>query len=235
MVPGHFLYVVDENVSCLENTIIMESIDVSLVLQHQIVRDGIKKIFSENTDINVKSCTSNITELADLPLEKGMVVILDLDISDLKVSELLVDQVENYPDVDILIIGDEDEPDRIRNIIKMGASGFMFKTSGAEELIRAVKTISEGQTFLCNRAQELLSNHLEDTSIDEKRDLEVTKREREVLVLICKELTNREIAEQLNISVRTVDAHRRNLLQKTEAKNTAGMVKYAIRHHIYSA
>lgn len=211
----------------------MEPLDVLLVVQPQILRDGITKILEEESGFTVKYATENIQKLTQLSLSSKSVLVLDLDIPEIKASEILVQQAENSPEAGILAISSEKNPDRVKNIIKAGASGFLFKNRGASVLINAIKSVSEGKEYLCDEAQQIVSGQTHKLTIDGKNIIELTKRELEVLVLICKEMTNREIAEQLNISVRTVDAHRRNLLQKTGAKNTAGMVKYAIKQHIY--
>lgn len=208
-------------------------VEVLLVVQPQILRDGIEKILSEESNFKVSYTAEGIERISDLPVRENTVLVLDLDIADLNPSEIIVEQTECHPKLNILAISSEEIPKRIKNIMQIGASGFMFKCRGTDELIKAINEISAGKTYLCTTAKEMVSKETHNLSIKGKDLIELTKRELEVLVLICKELTNPEISEKLNISVRTVDAHRRNVLQKTRAKNTAGMVKYAIKHQIY--
>ena len=117
--------------------------------------------------------------------------------------------------------------------MQAGASGYIFKKRGADELIKAVKEVNSGNQYLCNDTIELLVEGKKFRSTN-KRAADLTERELQVLQLICREYINREIAEELGISVRTVDAHRRNVLQKTGAKNTAGLVKFAIKNDLFS-
>ena len=208
--------------------------EVLLVVQPQILGDGIGKILAEETNFNVSHTTGDIKTISDLPVRENTILVLDLDIADLNPLEIVIEQTESCPKLNILGIGSEENPKQIKNIIKMGASGFLFKNRGADELIRAINEISAGKTYLCKTAKEMVEKPTQKLSIEGKELIELTKRELEVLVLICNELTNPDISEKLNISVRTVDAHRRNILQKTGAQNTAGMVKYAIKNKIYS-
>lgn len=100
-------------------------------------------------------------------------------------------------------------------------------------MIHALKEVVKGERYLCDEALSIIVGS-EGESKNGSDPSELTDRELEVLEYICKEMTNRDIAKQLHISVRTVDAHRHNLLQKTAAQNTAGLVKYAIRHQIFT-
>ena len=108
----------------------------------------------------------------------------------------------------------------------------MLKEAGSEELIRAIKTVHNGNTYYSSHASDVLIKHITRGSRpkDLRNDIPLTKREIEVLKLIAEEYSNPEIAEELFISVRTVDTHRRNLLDKLDVKNTAGLVKYAIKN-----
>lgn len=207
--------------------------EVLLVVQPQILRDGIGKILSEESNFKVSYTAGKIKAIADLPVQENAILVLDLDIGEISPSEIIVEQTENYPELSILGLSSKESPNRIKNILKAGASGVMFKKRGADELIKALHKISSGKRYLCETAKKMVGKGTHKLSIQGEDLIELTKRELEVLVLICKELTNPEISEKLNISVRTVDAHRRNVLQKTGAKNTAGMVKYAIKNKIY--
>jgi len=204
-----------------------------LIVQHQIVRDGIKKILDEELEICVSYSAAEMKEVPETSLREASVLILDFDISDLNASKIIVECKEEYPEIEILVIGTQCGWKEIKNIRKAGASGFLFKEKDAGELIKAVKKIAKGEHYFCDKASKLISQKSNNSSSQGREIGALTEREYEILVLICEELTNREIGEKLHISVRTVDAHRRNILQKTGAKNTAGLVKYAFEHEIY--
>jgi DNA-binding NarL/FixJ family response regulator len=143
---------------------------------------------------------------------------------------------KEQPDVKILALTMLSEDQHIKKMIKAGASGYILKSSGKEELIKAINTIMDGKHYFSDDATQAILQELVQPTVSKSREpneVNITDRELEVLKLIVNEFTNQEIAEQLYVSVRTVDAHRRNLLQKTGAKNTAGLVKYALRNNLF--
>ena len=150
--------------------------------------------------------------------------------------------LDKCPDTRIIALSMLEGSGKIREIIRAGADGYLFKNSGKAELLTALQAISQGQHYFSEEAGlSILKNDIEDGDPDSKKNTGepgtkarelLTEREREVLELICREFTNAEIADKLFISVRTVDAHRRNLLQKTGARNTAGLVRFAMNHGV---
>ena len=206
---------------------------VLIAIHHQIVRDGIARILADDPEITVSGTAENREQLCSLDSKKDIdVVIMDLDIPNLDAIAAVEKVRKDHSDTRILAISDDEERRRIKSILQAGASGFICKKRSADELIQASKEIYNGNQYLCDAAISLLVS--EDSSSEPvKQDADLTAREQEVLELICEEYTNREIADKLGISVRTVDAHRRNLLQKTGVKNTAGLVKFAIRHRLF--
>ena len=129
------------------------------------------------------------------------------------------------------------ELEHIKNMLSAGAKGYILKNSGKEELVAAIKKVMAGQNYFSDEIKNLIMMEMvkkkssSDKILGEKVPL--TSRELEILELILQEFTNQEIAEKLFISVRTVDAHRRNLLEKTGARNTAGLVKFGLENHLF--
>lgn len=205
-----------------------------IAVHHKIVRDGITKILSEDADINVIGTAKNKEELCpyDSKGDNIDVVVLDMDILDLDSLNTITKILQDHPDTHILAMRDEEDPQQVKEVMQAGASGYIFKKRGAKELIKAIKEVYSGNQYLCNDTIGLLIEGKEVRSTSE-RVADLTERELQVLHLICREHINREIAEELGISVRTVDAHRRNLMQKTGAKNTAGLVKFAIKNNLF--
>ena len=124
----------------------------------------------------------------------------------------------------------------IARMIQLGASGYLIKNCDKEELIKAINTTySSGFYINAQALKAIQSQSGKANSIKNLNGilLDISAREKEVLQLICKEMTGTEIAEKLFISVRTVDGHRNNLLLKTGCRNTAGLVLFAVKHHIY--
>ena len=126
------------------------------------------------------------------------------------------------------------EKEYILKVLEAGATGYLLKDAGTAEMLTAVRTVAKGNTYYSQSVSSVIIQHLTNPqqSKKEKKGIPLTKRELEVLRLIAEEYTNPEIAKELFISIRTVDTHRRNLLEKLQVKNTAGLVKYAMKNGI---
>ncbi len=216
-----------------------KKIKILLVDDHKIVRDGIKVLLQDATDIEVvgeaengKHALEKLTEFTpDL-------MMIDINMPVMNGIECSREVVKKYPSVKILALTMLNEQEHIKNMIAVGAGGYVLKTSGLEELVKAIKTVSSGENYFSDEVKNIIMMNMVKkkthvSKISGER-IPLTSRERDVLEYIVKEFTNQEIAEKLFISVRTVDAHRRNLLEKTGSRNTAGLVKYAIENNLYS-
>jgi DNA-binding NarL/FixJ family response regulator len=216
----------------------MSNIRIAIVDDHEIVRDGIKILLEDEPGIDiifeaengkkaVKLCSSNVPDI----------VIMDITMPEMDGIEATKIIKDANSDIKILALTMLSEDQHIRRMIKAGASGYILKSSGKEELLKAIKKIMNGQHYFSDDATQAILKELVSPEVKSSRQSEqvhITDREMEVLKLIVDEFTNQEIADKLFVSVRTVDAHRRNLLQKTGAKNTAGLVKYAIKSNVFN-
>lgn len=215
----------------------MANIKVLLVDDHKIVRDGIKLMLESQVGIDVVAEANNGAEA----LEKLKNVLIDIVIMDINMPEMdgitATKEIKSvYPDVKVLALTMSNDDLHIRQMIQVGASGYIMKSAGRVELKDAINSIMNGKHYFSDEAthsimMDLVKGKGKPTSPD---SVHITDRELEILELIVQEFTNQEIAEKLFISSRTVDAHRRNLLQKTGARNTAGLVKYAFQQNIIS-
>lgn len=208
----------------------MKSLNVLIAVQHRVFCDGIEKILTNESEFSVIGTVQDINELLTFSSEQVDLLIFDYDQPEVEGTEIIDNLLDAHPKIKILVISEQACPELLKNILQAGASGYMFKKQSGNELIKAIREINKGEKYLCGEAIHLLIEEGNKSSSD---PADLTDRELEVLILICEELTNREIAKKLNISVRTVDAHRLSILQKTKAKNTAGLVKYAIKHQIF--
>jgi len=205
---------------------------INLVIadDHKIFRDGLKSIFDNQAEIDVVGEAANGAQVLDLLSKQSIDVIL-MDISMGESDGIGTTQIikKKYPDIKVLILSMHNESGFIIKSMEAGASGYLLKNAGKEETIRAINTVFTGDTYYSNEVSEKILAHLTQKNNNNKGSIHLTKREKEILKLIAEEYTNPEIAEQLFISIRTVDTHRRNLLEKIGAKNTVGLVKYAIK------
>ncbi|HKK24477.1 MAG TPA: response regulator transcription factor [Gracilimonas sp.] len=216
----------------------MANINIGIVDDHKIVRDGVKVMVEDHPGFDIICEAENGKEAIEQCSNHNVdVLIMDITMPVMDGIEATRVIKENHPDIKILALTMLSEDQHIRKMIKAGASGYILKNSGKQELIKAIESIIEGKHYFSNDAtqailQELVTPDLNKVNDDD--DVHITDREREVLKLIVNEFTNQEIADKLFVSVRTIDAHRRNLLQKTGAKNTAGLVKYALKNKLFT-
>jgi DNA-binding NarL/FixJ family response regulator len=205
---------------------------------YKIIRDGIKFLLSQDSDINMVGEAQHGDQLFKA-LESTAVDILLLDI--------YLDSMENLqipdgfeickklhkvaPHIKVIAHSVYDDADRVAKIMRDGALGFVSKKAGYEELIHAIKVVHSGKTYICKETSKKLKNlneflaGIEDTlhSTDEF----FSKREKEVLQLLASGNSTRAIAEKLFITGKTVETHRRNLVQKANVKNTVELIAYA--------
>ncbi|MBD3616920.1 MAG: response regulator transcription factor [Gracilimonas sp.] len=216
----------------------MANIQIAIVDDHEIVRDGIKILLEDEPGINITGEAKTGKEAVSLcNSHETDLVIMDITMPEMDGIEATKIIKENHPDIKILALTMLSEDQHIRKMIKAGASGYILKSSGKQELIKAINTIMAGKHYFSNDATQSILQELVTPDVNKVKDEDeahITDRELEVLKLIVNEYTNQEIADELFVSVRTIDAHRRNLLQKTGAKNTAGLVKYALKNKLFN-
>lgn len=211
----------------------MEKIRIHLVDDHSLFREGLKFLLS-NCDFvsEIEESENGRTFLGKL--EKSVPDLVLMDIQMPEIDGIIASKIalEKYPDLKIIALSMFAEEEYYTKMIDVGVKGFLLKNSQFEDVQKAIVEVSEGNNFF---SQEILDRIIANMykKKTEKPILDLTEREIEVLYNICKGMSNQEIADLLCISKRTVDKHRENLLLKTGAKNTAGLVVYAIKNGIF--
>lgn len=211
----------------------MKKTNILIVDDHKIVRDGIKSLLDGETDFVIIAEASNGKEALEI-LEKQDpdLIIMDISMPEMDGIEATKSIKMNYPSIKVLALTMVADSHKIRSMIEAGASGYILKSSNREDLIAALHNVKKGQVHFSDEATKAILEEMINPSLKKPLNFEITDREKDVLKLIVDEYTNQEIASKLFISVRTVDAHRRNLLQKIGAKNTAGLVKFAYENNL---
>ena len=162
------------------------------------------------------------------------IVLMDIEMPLMNGIEATRKALERYPDLKILALSMYSEESYLSSMIEAGASGFLLKNSSFSEVKSALRDVMEGKNYFSPAIRQSILEIMSQKINHPDKDLdEITQREKEILYYICKGFSNGEIAQQLGISKRTVDKHRENLLQKTQSRNTADLVTYAIKHHYF--
>lgn len=215
----------------------MMDVKLLLVDDHDVVRTGIKALLQGEENLQIVGEANNGKNALEF-LDKQTVdlVIIDINMPVMDGIQCTSKIKEIYPEIKVLALTMLSEEQHIRQMLKAGASGYILKNSGQQELLKAIYTILSGKNYFSQEAaQAVMMDLVNDEPKESKIKLEninLTDREKDVLKLIVKEHTNQEIADKLFISVRTVDAHRRNLLQKIGARNAAGLAIYAMNNKL---
>jgi DNA-binding NarL/FixJ family response regulator len=220
----------------------IRKIKILLVDDHIVVRNGIKLMLSQQ-----KSFIPEIVEAGDaeevIQLTNSTsfdVILLDINLpgqNGISITKYLTKKSSNYK---ILALTMHKEEYMVKQMISAGAMGYLLKNTGLDELTKAIMTVASSNKYYCNEASQVLINDSVGDLSSQNKHYNLTvdytsalsNREKEVMMLIVKELSSVQIAEKLFISKRTVDTHRKNIIAKLKLKNTAGIVKYAIEHGI---
>ncbi|KYG82481.1 response regulator [Roseivirga echinicomitans] len=213
----------------------MNKIRVFLVDDHTLIREGVKNSLTNYPHIEVVGEAKDGEEaLSRLALCEAELVIMDVSMPCMGGAETTKLIIEKYPNTNVMVLSMHNEETMIREMLNAGALGYILKSTNMTELLEAIETVSKGEIYFTKEVSaNIMKQLVKGKANSQSQSLDkLTKREIEILKLIAEEFTNHEIAEKLFISPRTVDTHRRNLIQKLQAKNTAGLVRYAIKHKI---
>ena len=201
-------------------------IKVMIVDDHPMVAEGIQSILESYDDINVVGCLPNgraaIESVAELDPD---VILMDLnmpEIGGLSATEILL---ERQPDTRIVILSMHDNPEYISSALSHGAMGYILKDVPTDEIKLAIDTVMRGERYLCTGAQGSLEPK------DAARE-SLTEREQTILLQLAQGRSNKDVALALDISVRTVETHRKNIKRKLGISSTAGLTRYALEHGV---
>ncbi|MGD1848948.1 MAG: response regulator [Salibacteraceae bacterium] len=207
---------------------------IALADDHKVVRSGLVAILNSHPEFLVTVEASNGRELLNkLETNKVDVVLLDLEMPILGGKETLQEIRKINSEVKVLILTMHQHNAFILQMIRLGANGYLVKTTAPNELVAAIKSAHTTGFFFSERVSKAMLNGIADPSLIRSADLPahgLTERESEVLRLICQELTTLEIGEALFLSPKTIEGYRKVLMEKSGARNMAGLVLYAVRH-----
>jgi two-component system nitrate/nitrite response regulator NarL len=205
------------------------TIKILLVDDHRIVLDGLKSLFNDDADFDITAAVSTPAEA----LEKIKTALPDILLTDYTLPgmtglELSAIIKEKYPSVKRVILSMHDEGHLVKQVMKAGVDGYLLKSIQQAELKSALRQIMNGMPYI---SPEITKQLMTGLASEGKQEL-LTEREQEILRLIVKEFSNKQIADKLFISERTVETHRKNIFRKTNTTSLVGLVKFAFEHNI---
>jgi len=223
----------------------MNKLKILIADDHKLVREGIKITLSQSNSLFEFDRMDEASNGEEAVIKAE---VFDYDLIFMDINMPILDGIEATKKIKndkkrenkIIALSMHSEEFQIKSMIKAGASGYILKNTGLEELNRAIKTVINGNKFYSNEvALKLLGDFKEDDdnsilspSKPVVKIAELSNREIQVLRLIASEFTNAEIAKKLKLSRRTIDSHRYNIVNKLHVKNTAGLIKFAIKNNL---
>ncbi|MGF1635608.1 MAG: response regulator [Cyclobacteriaceae bacterium] len=210
-------------------------IKLALVDDHKMFREGLNFALSQIPGFEVLFEASDGQEFLDkLHDAKPDVVIMDISMPKVNGIEATEKALEIDPKIKIMALSMFSDTEYYQKMVAAGVKGFLMKEAGIEELTKAIEEIYSGGTFFSQELLQRIITEMANPNIRTSKDkiVDLTRREEEVLELICKGFTNKEIADQLFISQKTVEGHKSNLLEKTNTKNSINLMLFCLKNHL---
>lgn len=217
-------------------------IKIALIDDEQLILEGVKMLLSNEKNISVCLTSNNgpdfIEKLGNLSADEfPHIALVDVQMQPMNGFELVEILKEKYPDLRIIILSSHYKTSILGYMVKLGVSAFLPKNSDRKTFIDAITMVYKNGVFFTAEDHQMLFTYMNSSAKKKslfEMDDELSEREKDVVKLICQEYTNNEIGEKLFISPRTVESHRQRILEKIGAKNTVGIVIYAVVNNIYS-
>jgi DNA-binding NarL/FixJ family response regulator len=213
------------------------TVKILLVDDHRIMREGLRALIKGEPDMEVIAEADNGHEAVKLARKlKPDLIVMDINMPELNGVEATRQILSESPDIKILAFSMFSSRKHVLGMLQAGVAGYMLKDCAYEELIKAIRTLMARQMYLSPKiAGTLVEDYRSKIAVRDASALPgLTSREREVLQPIAEGKTTKEIADRLNVSVKTVETHRRNIMDKLKVKGTAELTKYAIREGLIS-
>jgi DNA-binding NarL/FixJ family response regulator len=213
----------------------MNPLRLLLVDDHEIFLEGLANLLSTSSDIEIIGKAFDGAEAFEFLQEQQPDILLtDLNMPKMNGIELVRKVKQQFPEIKILVLTMHNDRPTISEIMMAEAEGYVLKNSSKKELLTAIEKIGEGSTYYSNEVMSILLERIKKEQKKLEAEHMLTERELEILELISQEKSSREIAEDLFISIRTVDTHRKNLLKKANANTVIGLLKFGVHYGLVS-
>jgi len=213
------------------------NIRVMLVDDHKILREALKGVLEREHDLALVGEASDGAEALDLAKKlRPDIVLMDIGLPGIGGIEATRTLRADQPEIKVIALSTFSERRIVLQMLDAGASGYVVKSAGRDELLRAIRAVAHGRTYLCPDSSAVLVESVRGKQASEQPPREqIGKREREVLQLLADGHTSPQIGERLHIATSTVEVHRRNIMRKLELHSIAELTKYAIRNGLTSS
>ncbi len=212
---------------------VKEKIKAIIVDDHQMFRNGLKSLLEQEGWAKIIGEASNGQEFIEqLPLTDPDIILMDIDMpvmDGIKACEMALEKNKN---LNILVLSMYDDYSHYSKMISLGVKGFISKSAGKTELEKGITAVSNGEYYFSSDLLRNIVVEIDKTKHEKESESDLTDRELEVLKLICNGYSTNEIADELFLSSKTIDNYRSKILQKTEVKNTVGLVIFSIKNGI---
>jgi two-component system, NarL family, response regulator DegU len=212
-------------------------INIVIVDDHQIVRDGLKLLLSSQEDFNIVAEGKDGSEAIELVKKyQPMILISDISMPKMTGLESITYIKQASPETKILFLSMFDKEEYVTSAVRLGANGYLLKDSSKEEMVKAIRKIADGEKYFSSDVSGILVNQLINgtPSVESENDFSLTKRELQILSKIVDGWSNKQIADDADISVRTIETHRLNIMKKMKVNNAADLVRKALVNQLVS-
>lgn len=209
------------------------ALKILIVDDHQMFLDGLRTLLSKSSFIEVVGEALNGVQALEFIRSNTVDLVLsDINMPEMSGTDLAKTIKKENPEIKILILSMYNDREIIHEIVMTEAEGYILKNSNKQELIKALEHIQTGGTYYSNEVMEIITNSYVAKQKSQEKIKDLTRREIEIIQLICQEYSTPEIAEALFISPLTVETHRKNILKKTKARTIVGLIKFALDNGI---
>lgn len=212
-------------------------IHIVIADDHELFRDGFKVMAAKFPEVQLIGEAANGAELLQLVAEKNPEVVLtDIKMPVMDGVEATRQLVLHHPAVHVIALSMFDEENLIIDMLEAGAKGYLLKNAGKDDIIEAIKAVNQDRTYYCKQTSAKLLELIATSRFNPNKKLqkpEFNEREVAIIKLICDQKSNKEIADALNLSTRTIEGYRERIQEKMQVQNTAGIVVFAIKNNIY--
>lgn len=205
-------------------------INIAIVDDHDLILDGLTLLLQSHADLNIQSKHNNAHSLLkSLEQQQPDILLLDIQLKGMQGNELVRVIHKNYPGIKMIALTSMESLFYVNEMMQYGCLGYLTKLASRDVLPEAIRTVYEGKEYLEPALKQRWEQRRLQSTRQKAKVAPLSNREQEILELIAAELTTQEIADKLFISLRTVESHRYSLLQKLDVKNTAGLIKNAVK------